>query len=29
MPVYILRHSAHMGMLEEADLVNNALLQLK
>ncbi len=27
--IHILRNSAHMGMLEEADLVNNALLQLK
>ncbi len=27
--INILRNSAHMGMLEEADKVNNALLQLK
>jgi len=27
--IHILRHSAHMGMLEEAGKLNNALLQLK
>lgn len=27
--IHILRHSAHMGMLEEAEKVNQALLQLK
>jgi pimeloyl-ACP methyl ester carboxylesterase len=27
--IHILRNSAHMGMMEEADKVNNALLQLK
>jgi pimeloyl-ACP methyl ester carboxylesterase len=27
--IHVLRNSAHMGMMEEADKVNNALLQLK
>ena len=27
--IHILRNSAHMGMFEEADKLNNALLQLK